>query len=239
MIPEEADPRFCRQEQEPRLPSRSHRPAARGGSRCRLQATGAGPRSPRGTACLRRGPTWAPSPRARPLRCPARPDPSSPVCTTAGRPGSPAPGPRRRLSLETEALRLEEAPSARPPRPSPIGRPCPRPRAGPWRTSPLRRRRRWATGPPCTGKRARRRPRRTASPRCRPRRGRPPWRRRPRRRRPAGPARPTCLPGPAAATRSRGSRSGTCPSARPHLPCLRLDARGLCLPRPVSAPRPP
>lgn len=238
MIPEEADPRFCHQEQEPRLPSLSHPPAAQGGSLCLLQATGADPRSPRGTECLRRGPMWAPSPRAWPLRYLIRPDPFNPVCTTAGAPGSPAPGRRLPLSLETEALRLEEAPSVRPPRPSRTGLPCPLPRAGPWMTSPLRRLRRWATGPPCTGKRSRRRPLRTASPRCPPPRGRPPCRRRHLRRHPAGLALPTRLQVPVAATKSPGCHSGICPSARRHRPCLRRDVRGLCLPRPVRDPLP-
>lgn len=239
MIPEEADPRFCHQEPEPRLPSPSHPPAAQGGSLCLRRATGADPRSPRGTECLRRGPTWAPSPRAWPLRSRTRPDPSSPVCTTAGAPGSPAPGRRPPLSLETEAPRLEEAPSVRPPRPSRTGPPCPPPRAGPWRTSPRRRRRPWATGPPRTGRRCPRRPLRTASPRCPPPRGRPPCRRRLLRRRPAGLALPTRLRVPAAATKSPGCRSGICPSARPHRPCRHRAVRGRCRPRPARDPLPP
>lgn len=242
MIPEAAGPRFYHQEEEPPLPNLSHPPVVPGGSLCLLQATEADPQSFRGAECLPRGPTWAPSLRACPLQYPTRRDPSNQVCTTGGPrqclrpPGSLAWGRLLPLSPETEVLLSEEAPSVRPPPPL-TGLPCPLLLAGPWMTSPLRRRRQWATGPPSTGKLSPLRPLRTASPRCLPRHGLPPCRRPLRHRRhPAGLALPTCLQAPAAVTKSQGSHSGTCPSLRLHLPCLHLDVRALSLPRPVRDP---
>lgn len=56
MIPEEADHRFCHQEEEPPLPSLFHPQVAQGGFPCLLrQATGAVPQSLRGSECFPRG----------------------------------------------------------------------------------------------------------------------------------------------------------------------------------------
>lgn len=248
VILEEADPRFCHQEEDLYLPNLSHPQAAWGGSLCLLRATEVDPQSLRRTECLPRGPTWAQSLIAFPLQYLIRRDPFNQVCTTGGPhqcpgpPGSPALGRSLPLFPETEVLLLEEALSVRalqaPTRPSPTGLPCPLPRAGPWMTNLLRHLLQWATGPPSTGTRSHRRPRRTASHQCLPPRGLPPRRRRHlRHHHPAGPALLPCLLVPAAVTKSQGSHSGICPSRHHrHLPYLHLDVRVLFLPRPVRDP---
>lgn len=247
MILEEADPRCCHQEPDPYLPNLSRPQVAQGGSLCLLRATEADPRSLRGTECLPRGPTWAQSLIVFPRPYLIRQDPFNQVCTTGGPhpclgpPGSPLLGRLLPLSLETEVLLLEEAPSVRPPQapphPSPTGLPCPLPRAGPWMTNPLHRLLQWATGPASTGKRSHLRPLRIASPRCLPLLGLPP-RHRPhlRHRHPAGPALPTCLQVPAAVMKPQGSPRGICPSVRLHLPYLHLDVLARFLPRPMRDP---
>lgn len=247
-IPEEADPRFCHQEEDRYLPNLSHPQAAWGGSLCLLQATEVDPQSLRRTECLPRGPTWAQSLIAFPLQYLIRQDPFSQVCTTGGPNqclgprSSPALGRFLPLFPETEVLLLEEALSVRAPQapthPSPTGLPCPLPRAEPWMTNPLRHLLQWAAGPPSTGRGSRCRPRRTASRQCLPPRGLPPRRRpRLRHRHPVGRALPTCLLVPVAVTKSQGSHSGICLS-RPHrhLPYLHLDVQVLFLLRPVRDP---
>lgn len=247
MILEEADPRFCHQEQDPYLPNLSHPQVAQGGSLCLLRATEADPQSLRETECLPRGPTWAQSLIAFPHQYLIRQDPFNQVCTTGGPhqclglPGSPALGRLLPLSPETEVLLLEEAPSVRPlqapPHPSPTGLLCPLPQAGPWMTNPLRHLLQWVTGPPSTGKQSHLHPLRTASPPCLPLRGLPPLHRpHLRHRHPAGPALPTCLQVPAAVTKSQGSHSGISPSLRLHLPSLHLDVLALFRPRPMRDP---
>lgn len=223
VIPEEADPRFCHQEEEPHLPSLSLPQVAQGGFLCLLQATEVVPQSFRGTECLPRGPTWAQSLIALPLQCLIRRDPFNQICTTGGPhqclgpPGSPALGRPLPPSLETEVLLLEEAPSARhppaPPRPSPTGLPCPQPPAGPWMTNPPLRLLQWATGPPSTGKRSHRLPLRTASPQCLLPRGLPPHSHLHHRHQ-AGPALPCCLRVPVALMKPQDSHRGICPLLR-------------------------
>lgn len=248
MILEEADLRFCHQEEDPRLPNLSRPRVAQGDSPCLPQATEVAPQSLRGAGCLPQGPTWAQSLIAFPLQYLTRQDPFSQLCTTEGPrqclgpPGSPAQGQLLPLSLETEVLLSEEAPYARqpqaPPRPSPTGLPCPLPPAGPWMTNPLLRLPQWATGPPSTGKRSRPLPLRTASPQCLLPRGLPPPHRphrHPRHR--AGPALLPCLRVPVAVTKPQDSPSGICPLLpRLHPPCLHRDVRALFLPRPVRDP---
>lgn len=241
----------CLPEEDPRRPNLSPHPLAPGGSRCPRGPglTAAARPSRRGAGCPHLDPTWAPSPTARPLQSPARHDPSSPVCTTGGPrpcpgfPGSPAPGRPRPLTPATEVQLSGEAPCGSrrraPPPPSPTGLPCPPPRAGPWTTSPRRRRPRWATGRPCTARRCRHRRRRTANPRWPPPPGPPQARscRPRRRRRPAG-RDPRPCPRAPAATKSRGSRSGTCRSPRPLHRAPRPDGPARCLPRPAKGRRP-
>lgn len=247
MILEEADPRFCHQEEEPHLPSLSHPPVAQGGFPCLLQATGVVPQSLRGTECLPRGPTWAQSLIAFPLRFLTHQDPFNQVCTTGGPhqclgpPGSPVLGPPLPPSLETEVPLLEEALSARhppaPPRPSPTGLPSPRPPAGPWMTNPRLRLLQWATGPPSTGKQSHRLPLRTASPRCLLPRGLPPPHRcHLRRCHRAGPARLPCLRVPVALTKPQDSHRGICRSLRLQPLYLHQDGRALFLPHPMRDP---
>lgn len=247
MILEEADPRFCHQEEEPHLPNLSQALVAQGGFLCLLQATEVVPQSLRGTESLLRGQTWAQSLTAFPLQYLTRQDPFNQACTAAGLqqclgpPGSPALGQPRPLSLETEGLLLEEAPYARhppaPPRSSATGLPCPLHPAGPWMTNRLLHLLQWATGPPSTGRWPQPLLLRTASPRCLLPQGLPPPHRpHLRHHRPAGLALLPCLQVPVAVMKSQDSHSGTCPSLWLHPLSLRQDVQALFLPRPVRDP---
>lgn len=236
MILEEADHRFCHQEEEPHLPSPFHPQVARGGFPHPHQATGVGPQSRPGTECLPRGLMWAQNQIAFPLRYQIRQDPFRQVCTT----GDPQQGwePPDPPFPETEVLLLEQALCARTSRAPPLRSPgplCPRPQAGPWMTSPLHHLLRWATGPPCTEKRFPLPHHKTANLQCLPPRGQGRVHRHHHlRHRPAGQDPLLCPRLPA--TRSPGCHSGTCPSPPLHLPCLHLDARGLSLPHPPRGP---
>lgn len=236
MILEEADHRFCHQEEEPHLPSPFRPRVARGGSPHPHQDTGVVPQSHPGTECLPPGLTWAQNPIASPLQYQIRRDPFNRVCTTGGpRQGWGPPGPP---FPETEVLLLEQALCVRTLRAPPLHSPgplCPPPPAEPWMTSPLHRLLRWATGPPSTEKPSHLLPHRTANLQCLPPHGLGPGPRhhllRPR---PAGRA---LLPCPRLPTmRSQGCPSGTCPSPPRHLLCLHRDAPGLSLPHPTRGP---